>query len=451
MNNEKTNSKQVIESYIKQNNIDKAYELAEEYVSSSPNDPDGYYLYGYLSMLKDQDQNASLIFNKGLDIDEKNSLLNFSIGNLLNKQHKPTEALKYFCQSKLFNPSIDFKINLKNDFSTLNILLGSMEIANQMHTYVKGLRKSDHNAKSINYYPSYLSYTNDYTLDLSSIKDFNIADLKTKRMASELIPENNVFHLFFGTSLTLDHSDLPLLKELGKKVVMQYWGSDVRMYSRAVKLNRYVKVKNMDEEQIKRHLEFISYYVSDCLVDYELAEYVKDFHTNIHYIKPAIDLSEYKLVEPTKNHKPLIVHAPTSPEFKGTPYILSAIEELKQSYDFDFKLVQGVSHEEAVKIYAKADLIIDQILTGSYGLFCIEAMAMGKPVICYISDFMKEKYPKDLPVISANPDNIKETIKNFLTNRDSAEDLRNKGRSYVEKYHDMNLICSELYNIYKNL
>ncbi|MBK1813402.1 glycosyltransferase family 4 protein [Clostridium sp. YIM B02505] len=451
MDNNLKNLKQTIESHIKKNNIDIAYALAEDYVKLSPTDPDGYYLYGYLLMLKDQDQNATLIFNNGLAIDEKNGLLNFSLGNLLNKQHKSAEALKYFCKSKLFNPSIDFKISVKNDFSTLNIVLGSMEIANQMHTSVKGLRKLGHNAKSINYYPSYLGYTNDYTLDLSLIEDFDIADLKTKRIASELISENNVFHLFFGTSLTLDHSDLPLLKELGKKVVMQYWGSDVRMYSRAVKLNKYVKVKNMDEEQIKRHLEFISYYVSDCLVDYELAEYVKDFHTNIHYIRPAIDLSEYNLVEQTKNDKPLIVHAPTSPEFKGTPYILSAVEELKQYYDFDFKLVHGVSHEQAIKIYAKADLIIDQILTGSYGLFCIEAMAMGKPVICYISDFMKEKYPKDLPIISANPDNIKETIRNFLTNKDIAKDLRLKGRSYVEKYHDMNLICSDLYNIYNKL
>lgn len=451
MDTETTNSKQTIESYMKQNNIDKAYAIAEDYVKSSPNDPDGYYLYGYLLTLKEQDDEANLMFNKGLAIDPRNSLLNFSIGNILNKQHKSMEALKYFCKSKLFNPSIDFKINLKDDFSTLNVIFGSMEIANQMHTYVKGLKKSGLNAKSINYYPSYLGYTNDYILDLSSIKDFNTADIETKKLASELISENNVFHLFFGTSLTLDHSDLLLLKELGKKVVMQYWGSDVRMYSKAVKLNRYVKVKNMDEDQIKRHLEFISHYVPDCLVDYELAEYVKDFHNNPHYIMPAVDLSEYNLVAPLHNDKPLIVHAPTSPEFKGTPYILSAIEELKQSYNFDFKLVQGLSHEEAVKIYAKADLIIDQILTGSYGLFSIEAMAIGKPVICHISDFMKEKYPKDLPVISANPDNIKITIENFLNNRDRAEDLRIKSRLYVEKYHDMNLICSDLYTIYKNL
>ncbi|QAA30590.1 glycosyltransferase [Clostridium manihotivorum] len=451
MDDKATKIKQSIEVNIDKNNLDEAYALAEKYVTIEPNDSYGYYLLGYLSIVKNQYEKARPILEKGLCLKENNANLNFTFANLLCKEGNSKEALKYFCRAKLFDPLIGFNMNLKSDFSKLDVVFGSMEIANQMYTSVDGLKVLGINASSVNYYPGYLGYESDYTLDLPSFNSINAADIETKKLASNLISENNVFHFYFGTALTLDYSDLPLIKELGKKIVMQYWGSDVRMYSKAVKLNKYVKVKDMNEDEIKRKLEFLSHYIPDCLVDYELAEYVRDFHANLHYIRPSIDLSKYKFIENTIKDKPLIVHAPTSPEFKGTPYILEAIEELKQSYDFNFQLVQGMSHEEAVKIYESSDLIIDQILTGSYGLFSIEAMALGKPVICLISDFMKEKYPKDLPIISANPDNLKDKLEYYLKNQDLLIDLGIKGRAYVEKYHDRNLICLDLVNVYNTL
>jgi glycosyltransferase involved in cell wall biosynthesis len=110
-----------------------------------------------------------------------------------------------------------------------------------------------------------------------------------------------------------------------------------------------------------------------------------------------------------------------------------------------------MSHYEAKKIYKEADLIIDQLLLGSYGLFSIEAMAMGKPVLTWISDFMKDKYPDDLPIISANPDSIKDKLKNILDNRDMLLEIGKKGRKYVEKYHDKEIVVKNLINLYKEI
>ena len=339
------------------------------------------------------------------------------------------------------------------DFTTSNILHGTIEIANQMNTLTRGLSNMGLSAKSLNYYPSYLKYKADYEIDLYKGNDVNVANNISKKLASRFINENDIFHFHFGTSLTLDYSDLPLLKELQKKVVMQYWGSDVRLYSKAVKHNPYIKVKDMNEDMIKRKVELISKYIPDCIVDYELAEYVKEFHDNVHYTKVAIDLEKYEYTydDNLTNSKFMIVHAPTSPEHKGTDYIIKALSELNVDFDFELKLVQGMSNEEATKIYMKADLIIDQILAGSYGVFAVESMAMGKPVISWISDFMKEKYPDDLPIISANPDNIKKTLEYLLKNKDILPEIGHKGRLYVEKYHDMNKISKNMVDIYKKI
>lgn len=387
-----------------------------------------------------------------MDNDPLNSIDNKK-GSKINKYE-----LEEFCRIKLFDVNNKVKLNndrfkIKDELCNLDmkVIHGTIEIANQMNTIVTELKNRNINAKSLNYSPNWLEYNSDYVIDFKQFTSKDIADKELKKIASKLIGQNDVFHFHFGTSLTLDYSDLKLLKELGKKVVMQYWGSDVRLYSKAKKINPYAKVKNMDEDMIKRKLEFVSQYIPNCIVDYELAEYVKGYHNNIHYSRVAIDLNKYKYIDKTHNEKLLIVHAPTSPEIKGSEYVLKAIDELKEKYDFEFKLIHGMPHKEAKKWYEKADLVIDQILLGGHGVFAVESMAMGKPVICWISDFMKEKYPKELPIISANPDNIKEKIEYILNNRDMLGEIGKKGRRYVEKYHDSCKVCDELIKTYNNI
>ncbi|MBO1511740.1 glycosyltransferase [Metabacillus bambusae] len=333
----------------------------------------------------------------------------------------------------------------------LRVLHGSIEIANQMNSLTKGLQNIGINARSLNYYPSYLNYSNNYRVNISKIKNADEISNLTTEIGLKAIEKFDIFHFHFGTTLISDHSDLRILKDSGKRVYMQHWGSDVMQNSIAEKISKYVVVKNTDEDSIKRKLDFLSKYIKHCIVGVGLYEYVKDFYENVHISRAAIDIDSYApSISTTKKSKPLIVHAPTSPEHKGTKYILKAIENLKIKYDFDFILVQNMSHEEAKNIYRKADLIVDQILIGAYGLFAVEAMALGKPVITWISEFMKDKYPKELPIISANPENIEKKIEAVLKDKDMREELGFEGRNYVEEYHDMNKIAEVLQNIYIN-
>lgn len=446
-----------ISQFINEGLIEESKILISEYETIVENDADIYSMKSIIHIIEGDLEKAQILLEKGLKLYPQNEELLFNLSYIENNNGNEKRAIELYSKAKLINPNSEVKLDeilnntnkVKND--EFNVIGGTIEIANQMNTITRGLKNLGINAKSINYYPSYLNYKSDYSINLNSINDYNEAINKTKENAIKLISENDVFHFHFNSSLVLDNSDLPLLKELGKKVIMHHWGSDVRMYSKAIKLNPYIKVKTMDENYIKSKLEYLSTYISDCIVaDFELYEYVKDFYKNIHFVNQAIDLENYK-VRNFKNNKLTIVHAPSAPEIKGTNYIIKAIEELKEKYDFEFKLVQGMAHEEAKKIYEKADIIIDQILGGSYGLFSIEAMALGKPVICWITDYMREKYPKELPIISANPDNIKEKIEYLINNKEILNDLGRQGREYVEKYHDSNIIAKQILDIYKNI
>jgi len=172
-----------------------------------------------------------------------------------------------------------------------------------------------------------------------------------------------------------------------------------------------VKVK--DEKRIRQRISIVAKYIKTAIVgDYESYEYIQGYFKKIVIIRAALNIQDYKPTIPSLHKKiPLIVHAPSDKKFKGTEYILKAICKLKKEYNFRFRLIHGLNHEDAKKIYEKADIIVDQLFTGAHGVFSIEAMAMGKPVICYIREDLKKKYPKDLPIISANPDTIYNVLK----------------------------------------
>ncbi|WP_413379732.1 glycosyltransferase [Alkalihalobacillus sp. 1P02AB] len=333
----------------------------------------------------------------------------------------------------------------------LLLLQGTIEIANQMYTLSKGLSHTEVIPSTLNYYPSYLNYSSEFEIEGGTWKDFNKIDLLKEHIQNTIIPSFDIFHFHFSTSLMPDYSDLNIINHHKKPILMNHWGSDVRDLNKALEINPYAKAKVKNSTYIERTLKKLSQHIRYCIVaDHELLRYVEDYYEHTFMLPTSVDLSNYQVLD-QKNKKPLIVHAPTNYEVKGSPYIINAITKLQSEFEFDFQLITGTSHEEAKRIYQQADLIIDQLHIGSYGLFAVECMALGKPVICHISDYMKEHYPQELPIISANPDTIYETIRELLKNQDQLKELAKCSRQYANLYHDHLKNSCKLLDIYKKI
>lgn len=465
--------KEKLQKLIELNQLDEAEKFIAEYETITELDSAFYSIKAVILMMKNDFNQAEKIVKQGLSKNSTDFDLLYNLAYIYEQQGKENKAANvykaaernaknndekneaYFALRRLQKTIAmdNYHICDNKDPEKMIILHGTIEIANQMNTLTKGLKYLGMEAKTINYYPNYLGYQSDYTYDILREKNINKVNRDLIKISEKAINENDIFHFHFGTSLTIDHSDLPILQENGKKVFMHHWGSDVRMYSKAVKINKYIRVKTMDEESIKNKLKVLSKYIKNCIVaDYELYEYVKDYYEKVHMIPQIINLDRWEVAEEhLNNKKTLIVHAPTDPVIKGTDYIINTINKLKNKYDFDFILVKNMPHEQARQIYRRADIIIDQVMIGIYGVFAIEAMAMGKPVITWISDYMKEKYPKDLPIVSANPDNLEEKLKMLLVDKELRKVLGKQGREYVEKYHDMEVVATKLLELYQSV
>lgn len=335
----------------------------------------------------------------------------------------------------------------------LKILHAPGGAAGQMGILSRSLRALGYYAHSCVDSNNWFSYEEDRNLSLEKLNNRLFRFCRKLDFFFKAIKEFNIFHFHGGATLLPRGLDLPILKFLNKKMVMHYWGSDIRQKSIAVQKNRFVKVKIGDEAGIRKRINHISKYVKLAIVaDYELYEYIKNYFENVVIIRQAIELQEYiPVIPPKRKRKIVIVHAPSDQVIKGTEYVLKAINRLERNYELDFLLVYGMPHYQARAIYRKADIAIDQLLVGTYGVFAIEAMALGKPVTCYIREDLWGTYPKELPIISAHPDNLYEQLKSLIENPDLRYDLGVRGRNYVEKYHDSLKIARQLIELYKNL
>lgn len=156
---------------------------------------------------------------------------------------------------------------------------------------------------------------------------------------------------------------------------------------------------------------------------------------------PKVQFADRKL-----NKRLKILHAPSNPVYKGTKYIVAAIDKLKTLFDFEFKMVTNVSIQELYKEIQESDLIIDQML-GIYGLFSIEAMAMYKPVVCYVRDDSWKFIKNDCPIYNTDPDLLYQTLYDILSSPAQLIEVGNRSRIFVEKYHDAKIIAKQYYEL----
>lgn len=265
----------------------------------------------------------------------------------------------------------------------------------------------------------------------------------------------DVFHFRSGITLLPLNFDLIILKNFHKKIIMQYEGSDLRQADRLpnnpsaqllaknLSSNRYQSFKKrLKFRWIKLWADKIIVSTPDLLGLAPGAEFVQNFLT---------DENPFNSKE-TKNKKVFILHAPTKPKLKGTKFLLKAVNRLKrEKYPVELLLLQNVPHDRVFGYYEKADIVLDQLLIGAYGVVSIEGMKYGKPCVCYIREDLRKFYPSNLPIISADPKNCYFVLKKLIEDKTLREGIGKESFLYFKKFHSQKVLSKKWLKIYQNL
>lgn len=283
--------------------------------------------------------------------------------------------------------------------------------------------------------------------------------------------DHDIYHFKFGQSLLPWNLDLPFLSLLGKKMVMHFHGSDLRDMRR-FKKDKFnaLMVKKLGYSWLKECYKHCRYLWVNLWTDKivvstpDLLEFAPEAEF-IPEIAPQTRISAGKLSDvryqlsdkksengQRKTQNLVIMHAPSHRGIKGTEFVVEAVEKLfEEGAEIELELVENVPADEIGNYYRRADIVVDQMLIGSYGVVAVEAMLAGKPVVCYIRKDLVKKYPEDLPVISANPDDIYDVLKVLVSHKDRLAKLGEKGQKFVNEFHNPQKIAEKWEKIYKAL
>jgi glycosyltransferase involved in cell wall biosynthesis len=243
-----------------------------------------------------------------------------------------------------------------------------------------------------------------------------------------LLPRTDVFHFYFGWTLVPRRLTWPMLNASRTKSILHFLGSDIRG-------------KTPDELAYARGAD------ARIVGSYDALRWVPDAHV----VPPGLDLTQYTPAPPEDRPRPVVLHAPSSRKRKGTEHVLAACEGL----DVELDIVEGLRHDEARRHYERADIVVDQLNAGWYGIFALETMALGKPVLSYLRPEAVEETERALgagvPIVPVTKETLRDRIGELAAASDERRRIGAASRTYVETVHDADRGADRLLELYESL
>jgi glycosyltransferase involved in cell wall biosynthesis len=238
----------------------------------------------------------------------------------------------------------------------------------------------------------------------------------------------------------------PLLRLAGKRLIVSPYGSDIAVpghlgAAEAPLLRDYPEIAERGEAVRRRVLAFCRW------ADLAIRNLQYGFLPCADVFWPtqiAIDVMHWcgsgeASAADGRNEPVTVVHAPNHRHIKGTEHLLAAVEALRaQGLRIDLDLIERRPNEEVHRAVHAADIVAEQFVAG-YGLFAIEGMAAGRPVLSAIGWMPPELRESgallECPLVDADASNLREQLERLV--RDPALRCRagRAGREYVLRHH----------------
>ena len=160
------------------------------------------------------------------------------------------------------------------------------------------------------------------------------------------------------------------------------------------------------------------------------------------------DAGSYQPFNKGQDETCIIFHAPNHKLTKGTKFLQKAVIELQEKgLNIELDIAEKVSNQEVLRRMKRAHIVADQFVIGWYAIFAIEALSMGKPVLCYLRDDLLDFYQNvdllekdEMPIINTSVDSIKESIVKLYHDPALCEKTSDRGIEFIKRHHSFQAV-----------
>lgn len=364
---------------------------------------------------------------------------------------------------------------ISNDFEKMKaiktVYIGTSDIASQGRDFYNGFKELGVKVKLIRNTKSNVYQSSKININLYWLYSF-VPLWRPRRITSKIrkywvylvdcfvyrrLKRDCDLFIYVYSTIKDDFSDLVKLKSFGIKVVFFFVGDDVRWYPA---MRQDFLRFGLQPIEYKDKIFYSEGYMEKRLRFLRNAEMYADLifsHPNQSQLalRPyyrgyvMVNVRKPFHVENQREKCPVIIHAPTSPEGKGTKHVLAAVAKLKaDGIDFTFKLLENVPYDEVFIEYSNADILIGQLLAPGGGKQERELMSLAKVVLSSATySYDSLLFKTECPIIDVNPLNLADVLKKIILDYPYRKKIAAKGPAYVEAYHQPKMFCEKILNL----
>lgn len=148
--------------------------------------------------------------------------------------------------------------------------------------------------------------------------------------------------------------------------------------------------------------------------------------------------------------KVTIFYGITRNGFKGSKYIIPALEKINTNYKelVNVIITERLPFNEYLETITKVNIVVDQALSYEYGMNALYSMAQGKVVLSGNEEVSKPNSLSQIPVLNITPntEQIYNTIEKLILDKELIIDIGEKSRLFVESTHNYKAIAQQYIN-----
>jgi hypothetical protein len=266
----------------------------------------------------------------------------------------------------------------------------------------------------------------------------------------------DVLHYQFGTT-PFELLDAAWARATRRPLLlMHYWGDDCRLPEISSAHHparaRVHDAVPRDVRLTRRRLRLAGRLCHAALVsDLELLAHVRPFFRTVYVVPTPVELpAAIPEPEPLEGDGPVVFHAPSSAVIKGTAEILATLEQVAAARPLRIRTVTGVPRTEVLAEAARADVIVDQLNSVTPGVFAIEAMALGRPVVLEYDPRQLAPFARDTPLVAATPATLAARVAELCDDPDRRRRLGEAGRRFAREVHHADRVAAAVEHVYRH-